>query len=230
MPDPGPRGPVQVAASAVIGENCTLGYPKEARLRAMVSGDRLAMAPAPVVIGERCLIFNQVIVYEGVSLGEDCLVEDRVRIGYDCSIGARSRLMYGAYLCDRVICGCDARIAGFICDEATVGDRSTVMGQLVHEYTRPHEPWWDVDEGPPSVAADTVIGFGALVIGPVKVGPGSYVAAGAVVTKDVPPGHVVTDVNVMTPAADWPGRRLRPLLDSWRGRPGRAPDQQLPGR
>ena len=102
-----------------------------------------------------------------------------MRLGYDCSVGARSRLVYGAYICDRVIIGCDARVGGFICDGATIGDRSTVMGQLVHEYTRPHEPWWEVDEEPPFVAADTVVGFGSLIIGTVRVGPRSYVAAGS---------------------------------------------------
>ena len=52
----------------------------------------------PVVIGERCMIFNQVIIYEGVDVAPDCVVEDRVRIGFGCRIGARSRLL-GAYLC-----------------------------------------------------------------------------------------------------------------------------------
>ena len=41
--------------------------------------------------------------------------------------------------------------------------------------------------------------------GPV-LGPRSYVAAGAVVTTDVPPMHVVTGTNQRTHAAAWPGR------------------------
>jgi hypothetical protein len=36
-----------------------------------------------VVIGERCMIFNQVIIYEGVDIAPDCVVEDRVRIGFE---------------------------------------------------------------------------------------------------------------------------------------------------
>ena len=63
--------------------------------------------------------------------------------------------------------------------------------------------------------ADVVIGFGATVIGGVRVGPRSYVTAGAIVTRDVPPGYVVTGINTLTLAADWQGGRLRELLAHW---------------
>lgn len=36
---------------------------------------------------DRCMIFNAVILYEGVELGVDCVVEDRVRLGYDSTVG-----------------------------------------------------------------------------------------------------------------------------------------------
>lgn len=41
------------------------------------------------------------------------------------------------------------------------------------------------------------------------------VAAGAVVTKDVPPEHVVTGVNTSSPAKEWRGRRLQDLIRHW---------------
>ncbi|WP_245996920.1 hypothetical protein [Nocardia pseudobrasiliensis] len=72
-----------------------------------------------------------------------------------------------------------------------------------------------MDEAPPVVEADSVVGFGARVVGGVRIGPRSYVAAGAVVTKDVPPGHVVTGINVHTPIGRWPGRRLGALIGEW---------------
>src|SRR5437867_931598 len=76
---------------------------------------------------ERCPLFNQVVAHEGVRIGDDCVVEDRVRIGYGSHIGPRTRLVYGAYICDRVTIGADARVAGFVYDGTTIGDRSTVM-------------------------------------------------------------------------------------------------------
>ena len=211
-----PRAVVQVAASTVVGEQCVFGCVKESRLAGSeVAFDLVARQAAPMVIGERCLIFNQVVIYEGSRLGDGCVIEDRVRIGYDALVGRDVRLLYGAYVCDRVSIGDGARVAGFVCDGARIGSRSTVMGRLVHEYSRPHRGWWDVDEPSPVVHEDVVVGFGATVVGGVQLGPRSYVAAGAVVTTDVPPMHVVTGTNQMTQAAAWPGRRLQELLAHW---------------
>ena len=215
MTSPPLYAPATIGAGSLLGEQCVLGYPKESRLRAEQARPGSEGAGKPVVVGERCLLFNQVVVYEGVRVGDGCVIEDRVRIGYDSRIGAGTRLLYAAYLCDRVSVGEGARVAGFICDGSVIGDRSTVMGQLVHEYTRPHGDWWEVDEIAPIIEADTVIGHGARVIGGVKVGPRSYVAAGAVVTKDVGPELVVTGVNLQTPAAEWPGQRLQALIRHW---------------
>jgi acetyltransferase-like isoleucine patch superfamily enzyme len=185
-------------------------------VRAVVGGAH--QASRPVEIGGGSLIFNQVVLYEGVRLGEGCVVEDRVRIGYDSMIAAGSRVLYGAYICDRVRIGPMCRVAGFICDGTWIGARCSVMGQLVHEYTRPHQDWWAVDEEPPRIEDDTVIGFGAHIIGGVTVGPRSYVAAGATVTKDVPPEHIATGINEFTPADCWSGIGLRDLIEHWRKR------------
>lgn len=208
--------PVDIDASSIVGQHCVFGYPKEERLRTEQQKPGSALIGKPVAVGPNCLVGNQVVVHEGVQVGAGCVVEDRVRIGYDSTIGDRTRIVYGAYLCDRVTVGADATVAGFICDGTTIGDRSTVMGELVHEYTRPHEGWWDVDEEPPVIEADSVVGYGARVVGGVRIGPCSYVAAGAVVTKDVPPEHIVTGVNIHTPAAQWTGRRLQSLIRHWK--------------
>lgn len=211
-----PRAEIRAATSSVVGEYCVLGCLKEARIcNAGSDLDSCARDAPAVVIGEGCLVFNHVVLYEGCRLGDGCVVEDRVRVGYDARIGQGVRLVYGAFLGDRVQVADGARIAGFVCDGTTIGARSTVMGRLVHEYTRPHLSWWEVDEPSPVIHEETVVGFGALVVGGVSVGPRSYVAAGAVVTKDVPAGHVVTGTNRMMPMSEWSGVRLQELLAHW---------------
>lgn len=51
----------------------------------------------------------------------------------------------------------------------------------------------DMGEGRhPVLRRGAVIGAGALILGPVEIGAGATVAAGAIVTRDVPAGHVVT--------------------------------------
>lgn len=197
----------------IIGEGAVLACPKEARIDDARAGR--VSAGRPVRIGKGSLLMHGVIAYEGVDIGAGCVVEDRVRIGYDSIIGARTRLIHGAYLCDRVEVGQDCRIAGFVCDGTRIGSRSSVMGQLVHEYTQPHRGWWAVDEAPPVIGEDTVIGFAAVVIGGVRVGPRSYVAAGSVISRDVPPEHIATGTNVLTPTSRWSGTRLQSLIASW---------------
>jgi acetyltransferase-like isoleucine patch superfamily enzyme len=90
------------------------------------------------------------------------------------------------------------------------------MGQLVHEYTRPHQGWWAVDEEPPRIEEDSVIAFGAHVVGGVTVGPRSYVAAGATITRDVPPEHIATGINELTSIDRWTGNRLQDWIKQWR--------------
>lgn len=209
------RGDVRLGPGVVMGEGGVFGFPKEARIQSAAENGSGEVG-RPVDIGAGCLIFNHVIVYEGVQLGEGCVIEDRVRIGYDSVIGAETRLLYGAYLCDRVQVGTMCRVAGFVCDGAWIGARCSVMGQLVHEYTRPHQGWWAVDEEPPRIEDDSVVAFGAHVVGGVAVGPRSYVAAGAVVTRDVPPEHVATGANEFTPVDRWTGIRLRDWIEHWR--------------
>lgn len=114
--------PVRFGAAVAVGEHCVLGYPKESRIRDAQRGQ--PSVGEPVVIGDRCLVFNQVVVHEGTVLGDDCVVEDRARIGYGCVIGDRTRVVHGAYVCDRVEVGADACVAGFVCDATTIGERS----------------------------------------------------------------------------------------------------------
>ncbi|WP_017600651.1 acyltransferase [Nocardiopsis lucentensis] len=213
------HGLVKAADGCLVGEQCAIGTPKEARLRAFQQGEPVDPG-SPVRIGEKCLILNQVVIYEGVSIADGCMLEDRTRVGYGTSIGPDSRLIYGAYVCDRVTIGARGRIAGFVCDAAVIGDDCTMMGDLVHEYTRPHEGWWDVDEPSPRVHDESVIGYGAKVVGGVTIGPRSYVAAGATITRDVPAEHVAIGANNFTPIRDWPGKRLRELIRHWSGTSG----------
>src|SRR5437879_11595436 len=91
--------------SVLIGEHCTIGVPKEARVLAERQQPGAAGSGSPVTIDDRCLLCNNVILYEGVRIARDCILEDRVRVGYDSTIGERSRIAYGAYVCDRVNIG-----------------------------------------------------------------------------------------------------------------------------
>jgi len=74
---------------------------------------------------------------------------------------------------------------GIVVHSATViGDRVTLMQNITlgENQRRP---------GVPVIGNDVVIGAGACVLGPITVGDGAMVAAGAIVIRDVKPGQTV---------------------------------------
>jgi len=50
------------------------------------------------------------------------------------------------------------------------------------------------DNGCPVIEDDVVIGCGARVLGPIRIGKGAFIGANAVVLTDVPPGAVVSGI------------------------------------
>lgn len=50
------------------------------------------------------------------------------------------------------------------------------------------------DNGCPVIEDDVVIGCGARVLGPIRIGRGAFIGANAVVLTDVPPGAVATGI------------------------------------
>ena len=50
------------------------------------------------------------------------------------------------------------------------------------------------ENGYPIVEDDVVVGCGARILGPIRVGKGATIGANAVVIHDVPPGATVTGI------------------------------------
>lgn len=198
-----PRVSIGVGRNCIFGPNVQLGLVREAWIRDQALPDECG-----VTIGEDCVLSANVVVHDSTHLGPHCFVDDGCRIGYGCCIGAGSRLEYGAFIGDRVTIGQSCVVAGFVCDGVTLGERVVSMGNFVHRFSAPKEPWGVVE--PAAVVQDgAVVGHGATVVGGVTIGRGSYVAAAATVTKDVPPRTVVTGLNSFTPLANWRGDELR---------------------
>jgi serine O-acetyltransferase len=79
---------------------------------------------------------------------------------------------------------------------AVVIGRGAVIGRNVHVFHGvtlgnrlsggPNRP-----DGFPVIGDDAILGAGAIILGPVHVGERSWVGAGVVLTRDVPPDSVV---------------------------------------
>ena len=215
-------GEVALGHNAVIGDNVVVGYPKEAALEEFQRGSDPPQpnrqspfdAVAPTTIGSRCRIGSQVVLYEGTQLGDSVSIDDCCRIGFDCIIGDNTRVAYAAFVCDRVRIGRNCVIAGFVCDRAVIGDNVKAMGTVLHELTHPQVPWGMVEPAP-RIEDRAVVGFDAKIVGGITVGHNSYVAAGAIVTKDVPPKSVVIGVNSVIAWDRWSGEKLSRAFWDW---------------
>ena len=86
-------------------------------------------------------------------------------------------------------------VAAKLCAGVVIFQNVTIGSNL--RYDKRTSTWENV--GNPIVGERVVICDGAKILGPVVVGDDSVIAAGAIVTRDVPPQSVVVGVNRCTP-------------------------------
>ena len=85
---------------------------------------------------------------------------------------------------------CDIEIGNYV----LVASNVSFVGKDDHLFNKVGIPIWNSGRGDSYktiIGNDVWIGHGAIIMGGVKIGNGSIVAAGSVVTKDVPNGAIV---------------------------------------
>jgi acetyltransferase-like isoleucine patch superfamily enzyme len=136
-----------------------------------------------VVLGRDVQIYNFVNLY-GCRIGDETRIGTFVEIQKGASVGARCKISSHTFICEGV------RVE----DEVFVGHGVQFINDRYPRATRA--------DGTPQTEADwtlqrTVvrrgasIGTGAVVLGGIEIGARAIVGAGAVVTRDVPPGATV---------------------------------------
>lgn len=160
----------------------------------------------PVYVGAFC------IVGEGAELARGVILDAYCVVGRGATIGADTLLTYRAEVCGHASIGQRCVIGGLISEDCMIGDDCRVLGDIVHVHTNASMSWDHHDPPEPSatIRDRTFVGVNATVVGGITLGPNAYVCAGAVVTRDVPPRHVVSGVNSMVPFDEWRG----PLAES----------------
>ena len=125
--------------------------------------------PHQVSLGKNCTLEHNIYFkFDGIwAPGPSIIIHDRVFIGFGCEFNVRQRVEIGA---DCLIAsGCK-----FIDHDHGSSRRDIPMNQQT-----------DGGEGEIVIAADVWIGANAVVLKGVRIGRGSIVAAGAVVTKEI---------------------------------------------
>lgn len=145
-------------------------------------GQYCVIAP-DVVLGREVSIYNFVNLYgceigDGSKIGSFVEIQKGARIGRHCKISSHTFICEGVTVEDEVFIGHGVQ---FINDKYP---RATTEGGALQT-----DSDWRVE--PTRVEHGASIGTGATILGNVRIGARAIVGAGAVVTRDVPPGAIV---------------------------------------
>jgi acetyltransferase-like isoleucine patch superfamily enzyme len=125
-------------------------------------------------------------VRSNVDLGSD------VHLGLGSVLWAPRRLVIGSDV--YIGKGCTIEVDGSIGDHVLIANRVGIVGRRDHDISQNKvitQADWVGDHPdrlstPVEIASDVWIGYGAIVLGGVRIGPGAVIAAGSVVISDVP--------------------------------------------
>jgi len=167
---------ISTGTACQISPDATIGAGGNEREEQTVFGDNATVRSgsiiyAGVTVGDEFTTGHDVLVREETTIGDDVLVGTKTVIDGATEIGSHVSLQTGAYvpqqtaIGDNVFLGPHAVLTN---DAYPIRTESTLDGVVLED--------------------DVSIGANATVLPGVTVGEGAFVAAGALVTEDVPAG------------------------------------------
>ena len=202
---------VEIGERCVIEEAAVLG--KRPRLRAgssaggKTAGKLVIDSAATVCCG--AVVYAGARVGTGVIIGDQAQVRERAVIGANSVVGRGSAIDFDAHVGERVLMQTGVYVtAGTVVeDDVFIGPGAiTTNDDTMGRHPRGEPPQGTV------LRRACRIGGGAVIVPGIEIGEEAFVAAGAVVTRDVPARAVVMGV---------PGQVVREvpdqdLLERWR--------------
>ncbi len=178
----------EVFAGALLGKEPkgagALARPPQFERRLLI-GAGSSIGPHAVVffdveIGEGTMLGDGASIREGGRVGHSCLLSRYVTVNYETTIGDRTKIMDLTHLTGKSQIGSDVFISVMV---GMTNDNNLGATGYVEEHILG-----------PVVEDGAMIGAGATLLPAVRIGAGAIVAAGAVVTKDVPARTMVAGV------------------------------------
>ena len=201
------RSGVRIAAGSIICDGAILGkLPMKAGMSATTAGTSAELPR--LVIGEGVTIGAGCVVYRGASLANGVFVGDLATIRENVTIGELTIIGRGATVENKVTIGrkCKIETNAYITAFSTIEDycfiapcvaftNDNYLGRT--EERKKHF-------GGPTLRRGARIGGNATILPNIEIGEDALVAAGSVVTKDVPARTIVmgSPARVLRPVAE----------------------------
>ena len=153
------------------------------------TGRKIEYAPAVMGGGSRLrsgtVIYSNTRIGDGFETGHNVIIREENVIGDNCSIWNGTTVDYGCVIGDRVKIHCNCYVAQFttIEDDVFLAPGVTIANDPC--------PLCTLCMKGPTIRKRARVGVNATLLPHVVIGEGAVVGAGAVVTKDVPPGAIV---------------------------------------
>jgi acetyltransferase-like isoleucine patch superfamily enzyme len=199
-------GPSRIGKGTILAWDVIIGHPSKT---ALLEGRDFAVSSG-AIIGNDCTLRSGTVVYEGAVVGNHVqtahhvVLREGTVIGDGCVFGngsvvrehaalqANVRVMEAVVVSEGAEIGCDVFIGPNV--SFTGGRYMTgaleAAARLTHDEASLLEGrYW---EGPSAIVENDVrIGANSVILAGVRLGKGCIVAAGSVVSTDVPPGALV---------------------------------------
>jgi acetyltransferase-like isoleucine patch superfamily enzyme len=199
-------GPVKLGKQTYVGPNCIVGFPNSSEIGELLRSDKITEKQS-TIIGDNCIIRpgssvyanvriasdvsfgHNVLVREGVTIGEHTKIGTNVVVDGKSSIGSRVSIQTGVYICTYSTVE-DAVFLGPCCvftnDKYVVQKQFKLIG--------------------PTVKKGASIGANALLFPGITVGEGAVIGSQAMVNSDVPPRTIFAGI---------PAKRIGDVPSDW---------------
>jgi bifunctional UDP-N-acetylglucosamine pyrophosphorylase / glucosamine-1-phosphate N-acetyltransferase len=176
---------VMIEVASEIGSECVIGA--GCHVRATRIGDRVQLKPYCVL--------TESVIERGAVMGPFCHLRPNSHVGENCEIGNFIELKKA-----KVGRKTKAHHVGYLGD-VVIGDGANIgAGTIFVNYDGSAKHTTIVGDG-------AFVGSNTSIVAPVTIGNGAYVAAGSVITKDVPADALVVERAPQVVKEGWAARR-----------------------
>lgn len=201
------HGGVVLEDDVTIGDHSILGrIPQAGKTSTLKTTE-----PGPLVVGRGTTIGCLVILYRGTVIGPECFIADSAQIRERCQLGTRVVVGHNSTIENDTTVGDYSKLQTgvYLTAKSTVEDY-VFLAPMVTTTNDPYIARTEARHGAirgPHIGRAARIGGAAILLPGVEIGQEALVAAGSVVTRDVPAYQVVMGVPARvvgpTPEEQW---------------------------